>query len=451
MGLDRDLLVVRRIGLRAPVALAPRAGGGLWVASAGDGRRDGPHRLLSLDALGRPAADLPSPPVRGLLGLADGGAVVLAGPGGQITRLDASGLPAARSVVPGAAAIAYGDGRVLVACRGGALWELDGSSLRRLRVGHWPGAEPQAAASRPRGGWWVLDGARRRLALLDRGLAVTSVARVDAEEPRLAAAGGPLGGIWVVDGAGPRALRFGPDGRRRLACRVPVTALETAWPDGDGLVAPAVGALVRLDGNGRPRPSQGGFAYAVAAVRTAGSLAQREQGGDQGLAVSDVELEDLPRRDPEGLDLLVGVARQSSVRSALEVARLEQVQHLRTESSGGKEGAQAAPPRGAVTRLLLQLAPRRGERILVGLQPAGRDLDRPPARRRPELSDREQPPVVVEGRHGCGAGMLDEVPGLLQPRGQAKRLPDDVEDAAPIDRIGSEQVDVWMGPEGQEG
>ena len=59
-GLDRELLVVSSVALRAPIEVEARADGGAWIVSSIDADPLGPHRLLRLLHDGRLAARAPT-------------------------------------------------------------------------------------------------------------------------------------------------------------------------------------------------------------------------------------------------------------------------------------------------------------------------------------------------------------------------------------------------------
>jgi hypothetical protein len=74
--LDRDLIVRERWRVNCPVAIA-WSEGQLWVASAVQGTREGPHRIFCLQPSGRLVGSWNVGPVRSMVSLANGGVLLL--------------------------------------------------------------------------------------------------------------------------------------------------------------------------------------------------------------------------------------------------------------------------------------------------------------------------------------------------------------------------------------
>jgi len=268
VGLDQDLFVAREWCAPWPVALAARADGMLWVLSAVDGRPAGRHELLLLSADGeRRAVTSFDGPAR--LALDERGKAVLLSSGSgarPIVRVDELGRPSVLAALEGALCIAVARGEVLVGDGSGRVHLIASEGGHRTEsIG---GRLVEAAADAGNGGWWLVDAAPPgRVLRLDSELAVVWVREL-AGCARLVPL--PAGGrVWVSDGRGDALLRLDDDGRTELELGpLPLAGVHAAVATTDGgLIARAPGALLRWDGEGRRRPGQAGFAFALDVAR----------------------------------------------------------------------------------------------------------------------------------------------------------------------------------------
>ncbi|MFT5154219.1 MAG: hypothetical protein ACI841_004226 [Planctomycetota bacterium] len=157
-GLDDDLIVRSSVTHRAPVRLAARQGGGLWVVSARHGHSDGCHRLSALAADG---ALLSSTSFSGVSDLDSIGGfeALLVEPeanrgAGELWRLDASGYRIRILHRPGLQFVAGGKTGALAASATGELWRLTYAG-RVAAERQLAGPILQIATGPCHGLWWV--------------------------------------------------------------------------------------------------------------------------------------------------------------------------------------------------------------------------------------------------------------------------------------------------------
>jgi len=95
-----------------------------------------------------------------------------------------------------------------------------------------------------------------------------------------------------------------------------------------------------------------------------------------------------------------------------------------------------------VAGLLLELARRRRPRILVGLEPPGRNLEQPVADGVTVLAHDEQPTTSVPRGDRHGAGVVDRVDRLDEPRGQPDGLAPHVEHWPVVHVVAGDELDI---------
>jgi len=287
LGLDAELIPALPLTVSAPVLAAPRAGGGLWVASAIDGSPLGDHRLIALDrdghrlAEGRfgPLLDLDSDRAVGVIALE----VDRGGGGRRIWNMRSSGSIRTVGHVAGAVCVATGWGQVLVGTASGrlVLYELGhqrpsprgrtgthdggGTLLQSVSAG---GSMGDLARGPRWGTWWALDtGGGNAVLLLDHGLRVLWRSDTGLAALHLS----PVPGqelVWVADVNGPLIRRIGPPGVPAIDVRsIAVSGFDRgcALPGG-GLVFTSPGAVLQIDRMGELLQTQGGFNFLVAVV-----------------------------------------------------------------------------------------------------------------------------------------------------------------------------------------
>src|SRR5581483_3597770 len=79
------------------------------------------------------------------------------------------------------------------------------------------------------------------------------------------------------------------------------------------------------------------------------------------------------------------------------------------------ERRRLVPLAAAQAGLLLELAPRRRERFLAGIDRPGRQLEQPPPRRLAQLPHERHTPLPVDGHDRNRARMLHDIPLVLAP------------------------------------
>lgn len=281
-GLDRSLIVRRSVTVDAPTGLAHARGGGLWVLGSLSGAASGPFVLQLLEPGTQASQVRLEFGASGHLVVGPGGAAFLIEWGGggngadQLWCVEPDGARRHRVLAAhGLTALAAtGTGpasRIVAGGSSGELWSFGGPSLARdplpLALGALGGAIRDLAPG-PAGGTWALGGDRARLELLDEDLQLLWGVGVDPGRWRLVAVPGEER-VWLLDGGLPEVERRGPGGRLELRRRdLPMAGLECGLAggarDGVGLLLATPGALLRLDGEGRSLPGQGGFVFLTA-------------------------------------------------------------------------------------------------------------------------------------------------------------------------------------------
>lgn len=271
-GLDAGLHLARRIAVDWPLDVEAAHDGGLWVVRSAAGTAASTHRLDRLDADGNLVTELWIERAVDLDVLAGGEEALFveqraAAParlvrvrteGSLFQLLERDGL---RCVVGERerAVVGTSDGHVLrvEVATGAVSSDADiGGTIRDLAPG------PEA------GTVWVLDdSASGRVLLLGADLAP----RWSTPLPRPAAHLAPVRGeerVWLANTTEPCVVRLGPGGHLELeSCGLPLPGLERALAWRDGVLATAVGAVLRLDRHGNLAPGQGGFDYVVDLAR----------------------------------------------------------------------------------------------------------------------------------------------------------------------------------------
>ena len=268
VGLDRNLLPLRSVALRAPLDIEARTDGGAWVISAVHSDPLGPHLLTRLNATGSSSAEFHLAPVLDLAVDPHGRALVIElEPAGERLRIvDDSGASIWTRAWPGALSIAGSTNRVLVGTASGGLALFDPASPATApRLSAFGGVLSDVAAGPLPGTWWVLDAAGScRVALLDSLLAVMWSKSVGLHALHLA----PVAGrerVWIADSTQPHVRRFGPGGVLEVdRADLPQSGLDRAcaWR-GDSALFTTPGALLHLDGGGQGSPGQAGFDFLV--------------------------------------------------------------------------------------------------------------------------------------------------------------------------------------------
>lgn len=267
-GLDRDLLVVRELPLRAPIEVEACADGGAWVVSALDGGPVGRHQLARLDRDGvvGPRAALGT--FHDLACDAEDRALVIEdGPAGRrVALFDGSAQLRWQAQAPGALSLASAWGQVLVGDDAGVVSCFDlGAPAAPPRSSALGGILADVAAGPSAESWWVLDAsAAHRLVLLDADLSARWIVPAGVAALHLAPVSG-VERVWLADVNAPSARRFGPGGALEVDRRdLPLAGLDrVASLAGGGALFAAPGALLALDGLGRNAPGQGGFDFLV--------------------------------------------------------------------------------------------------------------------------------------------------------------------------------------------
>ena len=267
-GLDRELLVVNSVALRAPIEVEARADGGAWIVSSIDADPLGPHRLLRLLHDGRLVARAPLGPILDLDCDELGRAIVvdIVGPGARVSVFDADASAAWTRAWPGALCAAAALGHCLVGTQTGdlVLFDLNAPLAAPLRSNFGGGISDVAPGPSP-GKWWVLDShGACRLALVDWNLSVLWSRSVGLHALHLAPVAG-LERVWIADTTQPHVRRFGPAGVLELdRPNMPLGGLDRGCSTAVGTALfPAPGALLRLDGQGQNMPGQAGFDFLV--------------------------------------------------------------------------------------------------------------------------------------------------------------------------------------------
>ena len=264
-GLDEDSIVVRRVDLPWPTAVAARADGGVWVLRSEEGTPDASTRLLRLDDRGAVRSETRLGTCVDLDGLSDGSAIVLER-AERILRIDADG--GVREVARGSewTGCAALEDSIVVADARGIVWRvaLDppgavlASADLRARI-----LEVECDAGR--GACWVITASEpKRIHRLDADLVVRWSAEAAIQAPVLAK-DETHDRIWLVEGARSTVRRLDGRGVVELERTIPsiLGACSAAGRSEGGIVLATPGGLVPLDPDGSVRPGQGGFAHLV--------------------------------------------------------------------------------------------------------------------------------------------------------------------------------------------
>lgn len=267
-GLDRDLLVVNSVALRAPTEVEARPDGGAWIVSSINADPLGQHRLLRMLHDGTLAARAQLGPILDLDCDELGRAIVvdIAGAGARVSAFDANASAVWTRAWPGALCAAAAAGHCLVGTQAGELdlFDLNAPLLAPLRL-NFGGAISDVAPGPSAGSWWALDAnGACRLALFDMNLSVIWSRTVGLHALHLA----PIAGVervWIADTTQPYVRRFGPGGVLEVDRQnMPQGGLDRGCSAFQGSVLfPAPGALLRLDGLGQSSPGQAGFDFLV--------------------------------------------------------------------------------------------------------------------------------------------------------------------------------------------
>jgi hypothetical protein len=271
IGLDRELFVAARIGMRYPIEVEARSDGGAWVVSAPDGDPLGGHRLTRLSASGAVLAEADL----GIfldLAASDGGRALVVelvpGAASRVLQIDDNGAARAIDALAEASCVA---GRAQEVCVGtgqglAALYDTSAAPVlvQRTQLG---GILADVAPGPLEHTWWALDSAGAcRLMLLGANLEPLWSVNLGMHAQHLIPSEG-VGEerVWIADTTEPLARRYGPQGALEVeSSALALSGLDrgAAWKEGGVLLA-APGAILRLDGQGHPAPGQGGFDFLV--------------------------------------------------------------------------------------------------------------------------------------------------------------------------------------------
>lgn len=267
-GLDRDLLAVNSVPIRAPIEVEARSDGGAWIVSATQSDPLGRHELLRLSFDGTILSSAQLGPLLDLDCDDLGRAIVvdLATPGARVRVFDAGAVEVWSRPWNGAMCAAAAAGRCLVGTASGELdlFDLASPNAAPLRA-NWGGTIGDVAPGPTPGSWWALDSnGTCRLALLDAQLNVLWSRNVGLHALHLAAVAGAER-VWIADATQPHVRRFGPAGVLELdRPDMNLAGLDRGCSAPQGSVLfPAPGALLRLDAGGQNAPGQAGFDFLV--------------------------------------------------------------------------------------------------------------------------------------------------------------------------------------------
>jgi hypothetical protein len=263
-GLDAELIDSRRHELGWPLAVAPRADGGLWVARSGNATNAYGARLLSLSQDGDPLGELHLEGFHDLDVLRDGRGLCLErldGGSSRLWRTDSDATPRLlvqadrmrHARISGAAAWCGGDD--------GRLLRVDVETGTVLALACLPAPVQGLRASGDGGAWVLLGGTAPILARLDERMA--RVAQVPMEQPLAFDVLPGVAGPWTLERGGAVLRSRTRDGGPRLEVDLsilPEARHVLSMPDGGVLVA-SPGGILRFDAHGAPRPGQGGFSW----------------------------------------------------------------------------------------------------------------------------------------------------------------------------------------------
>ncbi len=267
-GLDSELRVARRIPVDFPLDVEPSHDGGLWVLRAETALSTATHRLDRFDATGALVTELWIERVVDLDILAAGEKALIvelrAGSLPRLVRVSTEGSvftlierPQLRSVVGERAS-------AIVGTSSGAVFRIHAVSGAVLAVVQVGGNIVDLAPGPAAGEVWALDDALGgRILLLDPSLAVRSSAPLVRTAAHLAGIRGEER-AWVAGTTQPCVTRYGPGGTTELdRCDLPLGGFDRTLAWRDGVLVTAVGAILRLDREGKLRPGQGGFDFLV--------------------------------------------------------------------------------------------------------------------------------------------------------------------------------------------
>jgi hypothetical protein len=271
-GLDRDLVVARRIAVDYPLEVESASDGALWVLRNSGGQADLSQRLCRIDAHGEVETQLYLEPCRALGVLEGEQALVLerTDPATTVlTRVRREGSKFPLLSRNDQACVCGSRGTAIVGTDTGAVLRVDATSgvvLAEIQLG---GSIGDVAAGPTPGSVWALDvQGTGRLFLLDERLAIRWAAGVGFSARHLGAVPGEER-VWIADTSSPRVVRIGPSGVTEVdRGNLPLQGLDRvlAWTGGSALVL-APGALLHLDAQGQLAPGQGGFAWLSDAAR----------------------------------------------------------------------------------------------------------------------------------------------------------------------------------------
>ncbi len=268
-GLDRDLLIARRIPVDWPLDVEPAPDGGLWVLRSAAGTARSTHRLDRFGPAGGLITELWIERGLDLDVLAAGEQALVveereAAPTRVIrVREEGSLFPVFER--DGIACVVGERSSAVIGTRDGHVLRVD-VATQAVIAGASVGGEIVDLARGPEAGsLWALDAAGSgRVLLLARDLPVRWIAAL----PRRAAHLAPEPGqerVWLAGVHEPCVVRLGPGGALELdRCGLPLPGLDRAlaWPPGGALLA-TPGAVLRLDPSGTLLPGQGGFEFLV--------------------------------------------------------------------------------------------------------------------------------------------------------------------------------------------
>lgn len=270
LALDRNLQVLRRHPLEAPLELAARSDRRVWVVCAGAAGTLAPQTLRCLRHDATVDLQLSVPPLLDLdvLDGLDALVIELSGAQRRAARIDLQGSNTTLQIAPDLFCVTGRDGEVLVGTDTGRL-ELFGVGASAPTATRAFGGVIADLAPGPRARtWWVLDAHggpnSHRVALLDEtlgsvwerpaGLTALHLAPVPHAER-----------VWIADPNSNLARRFGPGGNLEIgAATLSMSGADrgVARPDGSVIFA-TPGALSVLSADGLPLPGQGGFHFLV--------------------------------------------------------------------------------------------------------------------------------------------------------------------------------------------
>ena len=270
-GLDRDLLIERRVPVDWPLEVEATADGGTWILRSEDGTDHSTMRLDRLDPRGALITELYLERTRDLDVFERTDALVLEQVNGTVrlsrVREEGSLFPLLQR--PDLVSVSGSAGSILCGTDTGTVLRVDpvsGAVLGELPL---EGTIRDIAPGPTPGSAWALDTrGNGRLFLLAADLTVRWAAGVGFPCAHLA----PVPGeerVWIAGTASPRVRRIGPSGVIELESQgLPLNGLDrvVAWRDGGALLL-APGAILHVGSQGALAPGQGGFAWLSDAAR----------------------------------------------------------------------------------------------------------------------------------------------------------------------------------------